>query len=244
MKVKELINTVIDLDLIEEFLHRKETRDLIEKGVISYNTDIIEEYRKRSEYHFYCTKINEIRYNLGDELLSYSAFPTYLAKEVFSVLLTYVEGESFVPYTYYQSNLYTSAIVIKEKKMNENKPTSNNEIEELCKNGDLVILDEGTGSHVHFYDRTADNYYNFNQYNYLEDFLHELIQYRIDNSIDEYHVNENHVYEVLVKFLDEHQELRLKNKEKRDKLLQETNNKETLEEINKIKSEVQYTKQK
>ena len=235
-----LLNNVRELVEIKEFLRKKTIEDYLSKGfLIPKDADKNDLIWKDSEFFPIYSKINNVLYDLGYDLREYSSFRTGITEEVISVLLTYVEGERFVPYMYFRNGLYTHEIVVKESLNNGNSIKDNDELDRLCDKGDIVILNEGMGSHILFYDIEGESYYNLSKYDYLKDFIHELIQYRIDNSIKNKDISESQEYEVLYNYLKKHPELRKKNKKKREALLNETEkNVETSHVLSKIKKSV------
>ena len=159
-------------------------------------------------------------YHITYEYHDYASFNTGDITKLYAALLTYIEGEKFIPHRKFEPDINEGSIIIKEDVALQYAGMNYAIVDELYKNGDLVMLDEGFSSRVDFYNYVGEPNYKFGNYNYLKEFTNRLIQYRIDSNIKSpWDVTENDLYIFICDFIKSHPELALKNKEKREKML-------------------------
>jgi len=160
----------------------------------------------------------------------YGRFFTSIITEFFATFLSYVEGEKFIVYRHYENQeLNEGSMIIKEyidKKYDKIDYCTRNK---LYENGDLILLEPGVSNIVDFFDYVGNPNYQFGKYNYLIEFVHQLIQYRINNDKkDTISITREDLYSFASEFLLAHPDLITKNKEKRDEMLIEQRNEQTL----------------
>ena len=98
-------------------------------------------------------------------------------------------------------------------------------IDKLYRNGDLILLTPGMNASymVYFYDLYGKADYKLGNYNYLKEFILRLIQYRVDNGkkyFDSFTVED--LYSFTCEFLLKHPDLVTKNKDKRNQMVAES----------------------
>lgn len=158
----------------------------------------------------------------------HAEFSRHAIVNIFAALLSYIEGEKYIPY--YTTEALQNSIIIKEetsKQCGENIDYVT--LDTLYKNGDLVMLDDGFSSHVSFYDNVGNPNFSFGNFNYLREFVNRLIQYRIDNNLDSKNLDMEKIYSFMCHFISTHPELSEKNKEKREQMFIENNDETALE---------------
>ena len=122
-------------------------------------------------------------------------------------LLSYVEGESFIPYTQ-DFSIQDGSIIIKEKALKDFDINNKNTFERLYNNGDLVMIDDGHTSDIELYNLSGKPEFKFGNYTYLTDFVEDLIQYRMDNNKGNAStISMEELYTCLVEFLSKYPEL-------------------------------------
>lgn len=151
----------------------------------------------------------------------YSSFFVRGIVNIFAVLLTYVEGEKYVPYRNRENHeINENSIIIKEDAMKQYDKIDYATIDDLYNNGDLIILQSGFSNIVNFYNNIGDPNYYFGQFNYLHEFLNRLIQYRIINDkkrADD--ITMENLYSFMCNFISTHPDLEQRNKDKREQML-------------------------
>lgn len=160
-------------------------------------------------------------WSLGGEYRDYGRFFTKRITDIFAVLLTYIEGEKYVPYRNWENHDITeNSIVIKEAVNKQYDKIDYATLEELYKNGDLVMLNRGFSNMVDFYDKIGNPRFFFGKFHYLREFVNRLIQYRIDNGLKDIEdMTVDRLYVFMCSFIQSHPALAQKNKEKRDQML-------------------------
>ena len=223
MKLKELNQKIEDANkeyekvMMEVLKKRKEMERELEAVKEKYNPilesleeDLSNKWKKFRElagiYHDYgCFKYDK-EGDISDILCS---------------LLTYVEGEKFIPYTGI-FDIRDGSIIIKEKTMQECDKTDWNFLDKLYNSGDLIIVDKGLSDNIELYNFAGEPNYKFGEFDYLSSFVEELIQYRLDNNEKEdSNITMDELYSCMCKFISTHPELIEKNKDKREKMLTE-----------------------
>ena len=219
-------------DKISNFLYEKMRDDLIKKGFIETKGIPEEQLSTYSEFYGMWEKSIEVRYGIGSRLYDCSELPTYLARNIFATLLTYVEGERYIPHTSYYPDLHTWAIVAKETEIE--KITNNNELEDAIKNGNAIRLDDGISSHIVFYDRGGESHYDIGKFKYAEEFMFFIMDKSRALGIATRNMKEKDIEKLLVEFLKYvRTNLNDLNKDKREVLIKEKICGEDIKRINK-----------
>ena len=141
--------------------------------------------------------------------------------DIIAVLLTYVEGEKFIPY----SN--ADSIIIKKKVRDKYDNIDTATFDLLYKNGDLVMIGKADVYKVDVYNCLGDPYCCFGSFNYLREFMNRLIQYRVENN-KIFRMTKEELYLFVCDFLGKHPNLVQKNKVKRDLMLTEQKEEDTM----------------
>lgn len=205
---------------ITKFLHTKLMEDIARKYIIITKETTEEQLTKYSEYYDMWRKSSNVSINIGNRLYDCSELPTYVAKNMFATLLTYVEGERFIPHLDWNVNLSTNSIVAKETKIE--KITNDKELEKAIENGDAITLYDGISSHVLFYDRAGESHYNAGKFEYVVDFIYFIIQKSYYKGIKTRDMEEKDLDKLLVEFLKYYcEDLIELNKEKRKALIKD-----------------------
>lgn len=166
-------------------------------------------------------------WSLGGIYNDYSSFSVKAIVDTYALLLSYIEGEKFIPYRDYKNHeICENSIIIKESANNECEVLTYDIIDELYKTGDIVQLSSGFTSFVSLYDNIGEKNYKFGKYNYLYEFTNRLIQYRIDNNLRK-SISEEEIYNFLCDFIMKHPDLVNKNKDKREEMLNSISEEET-----------------
>lgn len=146
-------------------------------------------------------------------------FSTKNIVDIVAVLLTYIEGERYIPYRNWDNLKITEgSIIIKETVNKQYDKIDYPTLEMLYKNGDLIILERGFSNVVDFYDNIGDPNYYFGRFDYLREFVNRLIQYRLDNDKKD-NMTKKELYLFMCSFISTHPELVQKNKDKREQML-------------------------
>lgn len=211
-------------------------RNELEKAMNKEISSIKEKYKpimevaKKEAYE----KSDKVR-TIGDLYKQYSCFHRTFIENLFAILLSYIEGEKFIPFftkDYIKENKIKN-IIIKEKVSKKYKIIDDDILNELLEKGDLVLLNGFYYNIIYFYDNLGIPLFDFGNFTYLYEFLNRLIQYRIDNNFKDYILSEN-LYSFIYDFLVNNKELVRKNKEKRDKMLSEYNEDEIIVQCKKL----------
>lgn len=178
----------------------------------------------------YNEAIKEVRKKRGDllhlsyEYYVYASFVNIMITDFFADFLSYVEGEKFVVG---RNVLDTkeNTMIIKEDVAKQYGTIDYYTIDKLYRNGDLILLSPGMNASymVYFYDLYGKADYKLGNYNYLKEFILRLIQYRIDNGkkyFDSFTVED--LYSFTCEFLLKHPDLVTKNKDKRNQMVVES----------------------
>lgn len=175
-------------------------------------------------------RIRELDYEfirLGNELHNYSCLPTNMANFMFEMCLTYVEGIPFVQYSPRLADYYEASIIVSPEAKNIERLDKEENFKEQNLLGNAIQLSSGFGSMVALYDFCGFPESQFGPYNYLNDLVDELIQYRIDNRIGHLrYVRMDIVFDVLSNFLVKHKDLLEMHRVRREKLFANEEHKE------------------
>ena len=227
-----LLEEYENADKISNFLYEKMKEDLIRKGFIVTKETTEDQLSKYSEFYDMWKKSIDVRYGIGNRLYDCSELPTYLAKNIFATLLTYVEGERYIPYTKYENDLFTFSVVAKETEIE--KITNNNELEDAIKNGNAIRLYNGISSHILFYDRGGESHYDIGEFKYAEEFIFFIMDKSHYLGIATRNMKEKDIEKLLVEFLKYvRTDLNDLNKDKREALIKEKQCDENIKRINK-----------
>lgn len=158
--------------------------------------------------------------HVGDEYHKYASFLTHNGiLTIVATLLTYIEGEKYIPFISFEASL--SHILIKERLSKQYENMNYDTVKKLYKSGDLILLDDNhCSSEVEFYNYIGKPNYQFGKFGYLYEFVNRLIEYRADNKKDNMTLEE--LYSFLCHFISTHPELALRNKEKRTQMFMES----------------------
>ncbi len=174
----------------------------------------IEDYKKGEKF-----------WNLADRYKDYSKFFICDIVDIFLALLSYVEGERYVyipiPHENFKKGEFSNIIVIIKEKINKQYGNIDYSIlNSLYKNGDLIMIENGTYSMVELYNYVGEPNYRFGQFNYLREFVNRLIQYLIDNDLKNIKdKTKEELSSFMYTFISTHPNLVQKNKEKREQML-------------------------
>lgn len=162
--------------------------------------------------------------HLSYDYYFYASFVNIMITDFFAEFLSYVEGEKFVAG---RNVLDTNEItmIIKEDVAKQYDTIDNYTIDKLYRNGDLILLTPGMNASymVYFYDLYGKEDYKLGNYNYLKEFIFRLIQYRIDNGKKDYDsFTVEDLYSFTCEFLLKHPDLVTKNKDKRNQMVAES----------------------
>ena len=161
----------------------------------------------------------------ADTIEECGTFDASMIKYFFVAFLSYVEGETFVPFCYrYENDRCFYEGVIKESANNNIGNLSYSNLDEMYKNGDLIVLDVGNGysKTLSLYDGNGNPNFQFGKYNYLKEFVNRLVQYRADNDlrdVDSMSLDDLNTF--ASDFLSTHPDLVAKNKDKRVQMIRE-----------------------
>ena len=161
-------------------------------------------------------KMARIYYNYG----KYSRDKAGNISNILCNLLTYVEGEKFIPYIN-EYNIPEGSIIIRESALESYDKDDWHNIDKLCDKGDLIVVDDGRSNDIEFYDCSAKPKFKFGEFTYLTQFVEDLVQYRMDNKKYKSTLDYEELSLCMNKFLSVHPELTLKNKDKREKMMTE-----------------------
>ena len=162
--------------------------------------------------------------HLSYDYYFYASFVNIMITDFFAEFLSYVEGEKFVAG---RNVLDTNEItmIIKEDVAKQYDTIDYYTIDKLYRNGDLILLTPGMNASymVYFYDLYGKADYKLGSYNYLKEFIFRLIQYRIDNGKKDYDsFTVEDLYSFTCEFLLKHPDLVTKNKDKRNQMVAES----------------------
>ena len=141
--------------------------------------------------------------------------PAFDIVNFFSAFVSYVEAEEFIPYECYDGKRMHDKFMIVKSSVCED---DYNDIDKLYENGDLIILSPDSSFNRFSFYSSGRPIYKFGKYDYLEDFVKELILYRINNK-------KGHDFTVVElnkfaeNYLSKHFDLVLRNEDKREELL-------------------------
>ena len=148
---------------------------------------------------------------------------TFYANDITTVLcmlIGYIEGERYISYRHFENYATPSMVVIKETVDNLYERKDHIISDTLYKNGDLIFINTGFHNTLSFYNYVGEPNYKFGKYNYLYEFVNRLIQYRYDNDlINLIDISMDDLYIFMCDFISKHPDLIMKNKDKRDKML-------------------------
>ena len=169
-------------------------------------------------------KKKRVLWDLSSEYNGYASFVNITITDFFVEFLSYVEGEKFVAG---RNVLDTDEItmIIKEDVAKQYDTIDYYTIDKLYKNGDLILLTPGMNASylVCFSDLYGRADYKLGNYNYLKEFILRLIQYRIDNGKKYFHsFNIEDLYSFTYEYLLKHPDLVTKNKDKRNQMVEES----------------------
>lgn len=160
----------------------------------------------------------------------YGTFYTRDITDIVAIFLTYIEGEKYIPYRNWDNHeISENSIIIKDAVNSQYDKFDYDTLDMLYENGDLIILDQGFSNMVDFYDYYGDPNYSFGTFNYLCEFVNRLIQYRIDNGLKNVSdITMENLYSFMCSFISTHPDLAQMNRDKREQMLMNQNEKETL----------------
>ena len=198
----------------------KEVVEAIEKkygdSIIGINNELSELRSKKSDTAFL--------------LNSYSSFYSPDICDLFAACVMFVEGERFLPLYYQNSKLNKKipwcmhwSVLVRESALKEINQLDTFILKDLIEKGDAFQLTDSFTSSTEFYSLSGEKNYNLGKFEYLEDLIKCLIQFRIDNdktALED--VSKEEMDQVLLCFLTSHPELCSKNKDKRKALLYES----------------------
>lgn len=154
----------------------------------------------------------------------YHDFGSFCVRDItdaFAVLLTYIEGEKFIPYRdFINTKINEGSIIIKDDVNKKYDRIDYDTLHKLYENGDLIQLDNGFSNIVSFYNYIGEPNYRFGQMDYLREFVDQLIQYRMENNKRTRNdITMEELYSFICTFLSSYPDLAQKNKEKREQWL-------------------------
>lgn len=166
-------------------------------------------------------------------------FSRYNIVNIVAVLLSYIEGEKYIPFS---SSIFSlNSMIIKEDSKQYNN-IDYDTLDKLYKNGDLIILDKSYSNMVDFYNNVGDSNSLFGPFNYLHEFVNRLIQYRIENDKKD-SITMEELYLFMFNFISTHPDLAQKNKDKREQMLMGQSEEDTLiSECKKLEIELKNRK--
>lgn len=153
--------------------------------------------------------------NIDKEIHKYSDFPVWDILYTLSSFLSYVEGEKYVPHII---SYLDPTVIVKESLIN-NEKLDKDSISKLYDNGDLVMFNNHSYIRLDFYDKNNEVNYMVGNFDYLNNFIHGLIQYRIDNNKKEDMSFEKDLYKYIIDYLNNNPDLVKRNSEKRNDML-------------------------
>ena len=210
-----------------EALHQKMLEEIEEA-----RARIIKKYNpKFRPFRQVVNKDDYILNQINDDFGYYTLFRTEQINDIFTSLLMFVEGERFISLYNYNGNFkgavldYTNhSIIIKESALDELVFLDDNKLKELVANGNAVILADAQADTVHLFSREGIPYFNFGQYDYLNDFLKFLVQERINIAVKQGIISKDLLDAILLKYLLKNKDLYLRNKDKRNKMFKDNQN--------------------
>lgn len=216
-----IIETYENAKQISDFLYKKLIEDIARKNIVLTERTCEEVLSKNSDFFDMWRKSRSVCFDIGSKVQGYSEVPVYLVRSAFSVLLTYVEGEKFVPYSNWESDLRTFAVIVRETA--QDSITNNKELEQACEKGDAVILDCYNCSTVSFYDAECNASFNVGKYKYVQDFIDYIVSRNSYEKSCDKDIGDKCLEKYLVQFLKNYgEDLLESNKDKRKVLLKET----------------------
>lgn len=203
------------------------------KGVTSPNEEVTKSIEEKYEPILKVLKKEESKkrdkvWDLAQIYHDYSSFLTGYITDIIAVFLTYIEGEQYIPYRNWENHeISEGSIIIKESVNKQYDKIDYVTLEKLYENGDLIRLNNGISNMVSFYDYVGEPHYSFGKFNYLYEFVNRLIQYRIDNN-KKFNITMEDLYSFMSNFIVAHPDLAQKNKDKREQMLMEQSEEESL----------------
>lgn len=162
-------------------------------------------------------------WEIGGQYRDYGSFRRFDIVNIFATFLSFIEGESYIPYA--SSEVSQNSIIVKEEVIKQYERLNYDLLDYLYENGDLIMLDDEYSNIVNLYNNIGDPNFKFGRFNYLREFVNRLMQYRINN--DKKDMTEEEFILFMSHFVATHPDLAQKNKEKREQMLMEQGEKTT-----------------